>query len=173
MDSSLTMVLLLTYLEVEDEVLRYGRASHRRPCPPLYSGRAGYNLETLEGEKDFLAPGSAPAVPAGLYPKWVPVRHWASSLPTSVPLPFSALPGCCAGQSREETVIPFVCSFTGPARSGTFWHAPARSRHALARALARHVGSDVGHPAYLACPMPAGHPPWRSMSVQLIGRAPG
>ena len=74
------MVLLELCCEVEDEVGRrsYGvtNPSHRRPCPPLYSGRAGYRgrnpndtKETLTRRKDFLALTGVPAACPAELPK--------------------------------------------------------------------------------------------------------
>ena len=158
-------------LEVEDEEsqdpAQNQDPSHRRPCPPLYSGRAGYNLETLEGEKtswplvvrlryqlDITRNGYLPALALFL----VDVCSFA----------ILSFPGLlCRSEQSRMPLLPFVCSFT-------CWHVPARSSHA--------PGTRPGKPrrirhklfGVLLCGfMPAGHPPWQSMSVRPLGHTWG
>ena len=103
------------------------RASRRRPCPPLYSGRAGYKLETLMGEKT-----SWPLVVRLRYQPALTRNGYLSGIGTfptdACPFAILSSPGLlCRSERSRATLPPFVCSFTWLARSGM---RPARSRHA-------------------------------------------
>ena len=98
-------------------------SSHRRPCPPLYSGRAGYNLETLEGEKT--------SWPLVVRLRWQLAITRNGCLPALAlflvdvcPFAILSFPGLlCRSEQSRMPLLPFVCSFT-------CWHVPARSSHA-------------------------------------------
>ena len=106
------------------------RLSRRRPCPPLYSGRAGYKLETLVMGKDFLALAGAPAVPARHYPKWV-LSGIGTILAYVCPFAILSSPGlpCRSEQSRKPSSLLSVAS-RGRHVPGCSRHVPARARHA-------------------------------------------
>ena len=142
------MELLLPLIEVEEGVMEpnqsFMRPSHRRLCPPLYSGRAGYKLQTLMRGKDFLALDCTPAAPVRHYPKWVPVRHrhhlcrrlclchsWLSR--AAVPVRVLSVASRALHVPARARHAPARAS-TLPARS---WHAPLPTTSVPARAL-RH-----------------------------------
>ena len=99
-----------------------------------------------------MALGSAPAALTRHYLKWVPA---GPGMLVCRRLLFAIL-GIPGLPCRSEQSSPFVCSFTGPARSGTRLARSGTLRHAsgtlLARVLTRHVGSGMSLPAHLVGP---------------------
>ena len=112
------------------ELIQRERLSHRRPCPPLYSGRAGYKVEILMGEKtswplavalqyqlDTTRNGACPAL--GIFP--ADVRHLAILSSPGLP--------CRSEQSREPS-SPLSIASRGRHVPACARRVPARSRHA-------------------------------------------
>ena len=99
-----------------------------------------------------MALGSAPAVLTRHYPKWVPAGSGTLAC-RCLPFAILGIPGLLC---RSEQSSPFVCSFTGPARSGTCLARSGMLRHTsgtlLARVLTRHVGSGMSLLAHLVGP---------------------
>ena len=92
----------------------------------------------------------------------VRLRHWPAITRNGYLRPPACLPadvwsfailGIPGLLCRSEQSSALVCSFTGPARSGTLRHVPARSRHTLDTRLGLPRRTWHSLPVYLA---PAG-----------------